>query len=123
MEPPFLCLIASGGHTLLARVTEPRAATRCSAARSTTPRARRSTRARGCSGCGYPGGPALSTLALEGDPEAFAFPTAARVAGAGLLVRGLKTALLYAVRELGEEETRRRAADLAAATSTRSSRR
>ena len=32
-------------------------------------------------GLGYPGGPALSRLALEGDPAAFAFPTAARVPG------------------------------------------
>ena len=113
-EPPFLCLLASGGHTLLARVTEPRAATRCSAARSTTPPARRSTRARGCSGLGYPGGPALSKLALEGDPEAFAFPTGARVAGLDFSFAGLKTALLYKVRDLGAEETRARAADLAA---------
>ena len=65
-------------------------------------------------GLGYPGGPALSKLAREGDPAAFAFPTAARVAGLDFSFAGLKTALLYKVRELGEEETARRAADLAA---------
>ena len=65
-------------------------------------------------GLGYPGGPALSRLALEGDPAAFAFPTAARVAGLDFSFAGLKTALLYTVRDLGEAETRRRAADLAA---------
>ena len=65
-------------------------------------------------GLPYPGGPALSKLALEGDPEAFAFPRAERVAGLDFSFAGLKTALLYAVRDLGEEETARRAADLAA---------
>jgi N6-L-threonylcarbamoyladenine synthase len=65
-------------------------------------------------GLGFPGGPALSRLAAEGDPTAFAFPTAARVPGLDFSFAGLKTALLYAVRDLGEEETRARAADLAA---------
>jgi N6-L-threonylcarbamoyladenine synthase len=65
-------------------------------------------------GLPYPGGPALSKLAEQGDREAFAFPTAARVAGLDFSFAGLKTALLYAVRDLGEEETHRRAADLAA---------
>jgi N6-L-threonylcarbamoyladenine synthase len=45
---------------------------------------------------------------------AFDFPTAARVGGLDFSFAGLKTALLYKVRELGEEETVRRAADLAA---------
>ena len=65
-------------------------------------------------GLGYPGGPALSKLALEGDPTAFKFPTAARVAGLDFSFAGLKTALLYKVRDLGPEETGGRAADLAA---------
>jgi tRNA N6-adenosine threonylcarbamoyltransferase len=65
-------------------------------------------------GLGYPGGPALSKLATSGDRAAFDFPTAARVSGLDFSFAGLKTALLYKVRELGEEETARRAADLAA---------
>jgi N6-L-threonylcarbamoyladenine synthase len=65
-------------------------------------------------GLGYPGGPALSKLALDGDPQAFAFPTAQRVQGLDFSFAGLKTALLYKVRELGEEEAGRRRADLAA---------
>jgi N6-L-threonylcarbamoyladenine synthase len=65
-------------------------------------------------GLPYPGGPALSRLAADGDREAFSFPRAERVAGLDFSFAGLKTALLYAVRDLGEEETRRRAADLAA---------
>jgi N6-L-threonylcarbamoyladenine synthase len=113
MEPPFLCLLASGGHTLLARVTEPGGyevlgRTLDDAAGEAFDKGARLL------GLPYPGGPALSRLALGGDPSAFAFPTAARVAGLDFSFAGLKTALLYAVRDLGEEETRRRAADLAA---------
>ncbi len=66
-------------------------------------------------GLSYPGGPALERLASEGDPSAFEFPTARRVRGLDFSFAGLKTALLYKVRELGEEEAGRRRADLAAA--------
>ena len=113
MEPPFLCLLASGGHTLLARVTEPGAyevlgRTLDDAAGEAFDKGARLL------GLPYPGGPALSRLAEDGDAAAFAFPTAARVAGLDFSFAGLKTALLYAVRDLGADETRRRAADLAA---------
>jgi N6-L-threonylcarbamoyladenine synthase len=113
MEPPFLCLIASGGHTLLVRVTghagyEVLGRTLDDAAGEAFDKGARLL------GLGYPGGPALSKLALDGDPAAFSFPTAMRVGGLDFSFAGLKTALLYAVRDLGEEETARRAADLAA---------
>ena len=65
-------------------------------------------------GLGYPGGPALERLARDGDPQAFAFPIAARVAGLDFSFAGLKTALLYRVRELEPAELERRRADLAA---------
>jgi len=113
IEPPFLCLIASGGHTLLVRVTGKRGyevlgRTLDDAAGEAFDKGARLL------GLGYPGGPALSRLALAGDPAAFAFPTAARVAGLDFSFAGLKTALLYTVRDLGQERTRRCAADLAA---------
>jgi len=113
IEPPFLCLLASGGHTLLARVTEHGSHERLG---STLDDAAGEAFDKGARllGLGYPGGPALSKLATQGDPAAFAFPTAARVPGLDFSFAGLKTALLYAVRDLGEEETARRAADLAA---------
>jgi N6-L-threonylcarbamoyladenine synthase len=112
-EPPFVCLLASGGHTLLARVTghdgfETLGQTLDDAAGEAFDKGARLL------GLGFPGGPALSKLALEGDPAAFKFPTGARVAGLDFSFAGLKTALLYKVRELGPEETARRAADLAA---------
>jgi N6-L-threonylcarbamoyladenine synthase len=113
IEPPFVCLIASGGHTLLTRVTghagyELLGQTLDDAAGEAFDKGARLL------GLGYPGGPALSRLAEGGDRAAFDFPTAARVAGLDFSFAGLKTALLYKVRELGEEETAARAADLAA---------
>ena len=65
-------------------------------------------------GLGYPGGPALERLARDGDPEAFKFPTARRLPGLDFSFAGLKTALLYRVRDLGEVEAERRRVDLAA---------
>jgi tRNA N6-adenosine threonylcarbamoyltransferase len=111
--PPFTCLIASGGHTLLARVDDHSGfallgQTLDDAAGEAFDKGARLL------GLGYPGGPALSKLAAHGDRAAFDFPTAARVAGLDFSFAGLKTALLYKVRDLGEEETARRAADLAA---------
>jgi N6-L-threonylcarbamoyladenine synthase len=113
IEPPFVCLIASGGHTLLARVTDHRGyeligQTLDDAAGEAFDKGARLL------GLGYPGGPALSKLAAGGDRAAFDFPTGARVTGLDFSFAGLKTALLYKVRDLGEEEAGRRAADLAA---------
>ena len=64
-------------------------------------------------GLGYPGGAALDRAARDGDPEAYSFPVA-RVAGLDFSFSGLKTALLYAVRDLPAGELERRRADLAA---------
>ncbi len=111
--PPFLCLVASGGHTLLADVTGPGefavlGRTLDDAAGEAFDKGARLL------GLGFPGGPALERLAADGDPAAFAFPTGARMPGLDFSFSGLKTALLYAVRDLGEAEARRRGADLAA---------
>jgi len=64
-------------------------------------------------GLGYPGGPALDALAQLGDPTAFEFPVA-RVPGLDFSFSGVKTALLYAVRDLDPQELEARRADLAA---------
>ena len=113
LEPPFVSLIASGGHTLLARVDDHAGhavlgATLDDAAGEAFDKGARML------GLGYPGGPALSRLAEQGDPAAFAFPTAAKVRGLDFSFAGLKTALLYTIRDLGEAAARERAADLAA---------
>jgi tRNA N6-adenosine threonylcarbamoyltransferase len=113
-EPPFLSLIASGGHTLLARVRdcgpdfEILGQTLDDAAGEAFDKGARLL------GLGYPGGPALERLARDGDSAAFDFPTAKRLAGLDFSFAGLKTALLYRVRELSDAELERRRSDLAA---------
>jgi len=124
LDPPFVCLIASGGHTLLALVTahdgfEVLGRTLDDAAGEAFDKGARML------GLGYPGGPALSRLAADGDPAAFSFPGSpgeasrarprkAFAEGLDFSFAGLKTALLYTTRELGPERTDERAADLAA---------
>src|SRR4029077_15369278 len=112
LEPPFLCLIASGGHQLLASVEghndfEVLGQTLDDAAGEAFDKGARLL------GLPYPGGPALERLAAEGDPHAFDFPIAAGVAGLDFSFAGLKTALLYKVRDLGDDAQALRA-DLAA---------
>jgi N6-L-threonylcarbamoyladenine synthase len=112
LEPPFTCLLASGGHTLLLAVREHGHSERLG---TTLDDAAGEAFDKGARllGLGYPGGAAIDGLAREGDADAFAFPIA-RVPGLDFSFSGLKTALLYTVRELGEAETERRKADLAA---------
>jgi N6-L-threonylcarbamoyladenine synthase len=110
--PPFLCLVASGGHTFLARVTahegfEVLGQTLDDAAGEAFDKGARLL------GLPFPGGPHLERLARDGDPQAFAFPIAAGVAGLDFSFSGLKTALLYKLREF--EGAAAPVADLAAA--------
>jgi N6-L-threonylcarbamoyladenine synthase len=112
LEPPFTCLLASGGHTLLLAVRERGRSERLG---TTLDDAAGEAFDKGARllGLGYPGGAAIDRLAREGDPTAFDFPVA-RVAGLDFSFSGLKTALLYAVRGLEPEEVEARRADLAA---------
>jgi N6-L-threonylcarbamoyladenine synthase len=126
-EPPFVCLIASGGHTLLAHVREHDGfevlgRTLDDAAGEAFDKGARML------GLGYPGGAALEELARGGDAQAFAFPGSrgerarggrgahrqAFAQGLDFSFAGLKTALLYKLRELSDDQARARAADLAA---------
>jgi N6-L-threonylcarbamoyladenine synthase len=111
-EPPFLCLIASGGHTFLARVEDHAGYTVLGATLDDAAGEAFDKGAR-LLDLPYPGGPALERLAADGDPHAFDFPIAAGVPGLDFSFAGLKTALLYKVRDLGDEAQARRA-DLAA---------
>jgi N6-L-threonylcarbamoyladenine synthase len=126
-EPPFLCLIASGGHTLLTHVAE---YGRFTVLGRTLDDAAGEAFDKGARmlGLGYPGGAALEQLAAGGDAEAFSFPGSRRERSQGgrgpgrqafansldFSFAGLKTALLYRLREMPEEQVRERAADLAA---------
>ncbi|MCX6387171.1 MAG: tRNA (adenosine(37)-N6)-threonylcarbamoyltransferase complex transferase subunit TsaD, partial [Solirubrobacterales bacterium] len=114
LKPPFLCLLASGGHTLIAKVTETGpnwelvGQTLDDAAGEAFDKGARML------GLGYPGGPLVEAAALEGDPRAFDFPRAKGVAGCDFSFAGLKTSLLYAIRDLGPDEAAVRTNDLAA---------
>jgi N6-L-threonylcarbamoyladenine synthase len=73
LDPPFLCLIASGGHTLLTGVRAPDGyellgQTLDDAAGEALDKGARLL------GLGYPGGPAIESLARQGDPSAFELP-------------------------------------------------
>ncbi|MHB8469857.1 MAG: tRNA (adenosine(37)-N6)-threonylcarbamoyltransferase complex transferase subunit TsaD [Gaiellaceae bacterium] len=112
IEPPFLCLLASGGHTQLLAVEaygEQRVlgSTLDDAAGEAFDKGARLL------GLAYPGGSELDRLARDGDAGAYAFPVA-RVPGLDFSFSGLKTALLYATRELGPDVLAVRRADLAA---------
>jgi N6-L-threonylcarbamoyladenine synthase len=108
IEPPFLCLVASGGHTFLGRVDEPGAYTVLG---QTLDDAAGEAFDKGARllGLGYPGGPALDRLAREGDPEAYSFPHSAP-GELDFSFSGLKTSLLYRLRD----EPQANRADLAA---------
>jgi N6-L-threonylcarbamoyladenine synthase len=113
-EPPFLSLIASGGHTLLAHVNDHGPGFEVIGQTVDDAAGEAFDKGARLLGLGYPGGAALERLAHDGDPEAFDFPTGRRMPGLDFSFAGLKTALLYRVRDLGEAESERRRADLAA---------
>ena len=75
LEPPFACLVVSGGHTHLVRVKdygeyEILGRTRDDAAGEAFDKVARAI------ALGYPGGPKIEKLAKEGNPDAIAFPRA-----------------------------------------------
>ena len=112
LEPPFLCLLASGGHTMLLDVPE---RGRFDVLGTTLDDAAGEAFDKGARllGLGYPGGAEIERLARAGDPDSFAFPVA-RVPGLDFSFSGVKTALLYEVRGLEGDELEARRADLAA---------
>ena len=73
LEPPFICLVASGGHSHIVKVSdytefEILGRTRDDAAGEAFDKIARVL------GLGYPGGPKVDALAKEGNPDAIAFP-------------------------------------------------
>jgi N6-L-threonylcarbamoyladenine synthase len=111
VEPPFLCLLASGGHTLLLDVRE-RGSYEVLGTSIDDAAGEAFDKGARLLGLGYPGGREIDRLARDGDPAAFAFPVA-RLDGLDFSFSGVKTALLYAVRDLGDGAEARKA-DLAA---------
>jgi N6-L-threonylcarbamoyladenine synthase len=111
VEPPYLVLVASGGHTFLARVDHPSeyrvlGETLDDAAGEAFDKGARLL------GLGYPGGPEIDRLARDGDPAAFDFPRSQPGDGLDFSFSGLKTSLLYRLSKGGQTPFRK--ADLAA---------
>lgn len=114
-EFPFVALLVSGGHTQLMRVDD---VGRYTLLGETIDDAAGEAFDKSAKllGLGYPGGPALSRLAQEGNATAFALPRPLLHSGnLDFSFAGLKTAVLTQARKLGEALPARRA-DLAAAT-------
>ena len=112
VEAPFVCLVASGGHTLLAvieRGVEYRVAARTmdDAAGEAFDKGARLL------GLGYPGGRELDQLAAAGDPSYARFPRAV-ARGRDFSFSGLKTALLYDLKGRDEADIEAHRADIAA---------
>ncbi len=115
LEPPLLALVVSGAHSDLVLMHERGSfqvlgRTRDDAAGEAFDKAARML------GLGYPGGPRLDRLARQGDPECQPLPVPS-LPGLDYSFSGVKTALLYRIRDLGgldaiPDQTR---ADLAAA--------
>jgi N6-L-threonylcarbamoyladenine synthase len=110
LEPPFVALLASGGHTLLLDVPawgryRLLGATRDDAAGEAFDKVATLL------GLGYPGGPEIERLAAQGDPKRFTFPRPMKNEGYEFSFSGLKTAVLHAVR--ASEDLARDRADLA----------
>ena len=114
-EFPFVALLVSGGHTQLMRVDgvgryELLGETIDDAAGEAFDKSAK------LMGLGYPGGPALSRLATQGDPAAFKLPRPLLHSGnLDFSFAGLKTAVLTQARKLGGDLEARKA-DLAAST-------
>ena len=94
LEPPFLCLVVSGGHTHLVQVHsytefEVIGCTHDDAAGEAFDKVARAI------GLGYPGGPKIDKVAKEGNPDAIAFPRAnVEDAPYDFSFSGLKSAVL-----------------------------
>jgi N6-L-threonylcarbamoyladenine synthase len=102
LEPPFACLLASGGHTLVLDVADYASPRRLGGTRDDAAGEAFDKGAR-LLGLENPGGAALELVARHGDPERFPFPLVLRgQSGHDLSFSGLKTALLRCVRELGD---------------------
>ncbi|MBS0466726.1 MAG: tRNA (adenosine(37)-N6)-threonylcarbamoyltransferase complex transferase subunit TsaD [Proteobacteria bacterium] len=114
-EFPFIALLVSGGHTQLMRVDgvgryEILGETIDDAAGEAFDKSAKLL------GLGYPGGPALSRLAEQGDAKAFKLPRPLLHSGdLDFSFAGLKTAVLTQAKKLGDELPARKA-DLAAST-------
>ncbi len=112
--PPFLCLVVSGGHTQLV-VVEDEGRYRTVGRTIDDAAGEAFDKVARVLGLGYPGGPAVASLAEQGDPCAINFPRALMQEGNfNFSFSGVKTAVLYYARSLPEESLREQLANIAA---------
>jgi N6-L-threonylcarbamoyladenine synthase len=98
LAPPLLALVVSGGHTALYRMDGPTVLVKLAETLDDAA-GEAFDKVASMLGLGYPGGPAVSSLAREGDGAAFPFPRyRARDGRIAFSFSGLKTAVLYAIR-------------------------
>ncbi len=115
LEPPLVCLLASGGHTCIYRSDGP-LDSRLLASTTDDAAGEAFDKVAKLLGLPYPGGPAIEKAALEGNPDAVKFAKA-RVKGRPLdfSFSGIKTAVLYHLRGMGPgQPDPRTRADIAA---------
>ncbi len=98
LDPPLLVLLVSGGHTMLVAFHDHG---RYSLLGNTIDDAAGEAfdKVARFLGLGYPGGPAIDRVAIEGDPAAIAFPRSMMEEGLDFSFSGLKTAVIYHVRK------------------------
>ena len=114
LEPPFLCLVVSGGHTHLVQVKdygvyEILGRTRDDAAGEAYDKIARAI------GLGYPGGPQIDRLAREGNKEAISFPRAMLEEGSlDFSFSGLKSSVLNYLNKMQMQGVQINKADVAA---------
>ena len=102
LEPPFLCLLVSGGHTMLVDVKGVKdfkilGTTRDDAAGESFDKTARLLK------IGYPGGPVIDSLSNSGDPKAVAFPRSLLEPDSlDFSFSGMKTAVLNYVKKHDE---------------------
>ena len=113
LKPPFLCLVASGGHSHIVRVQdythfEVLGRTVDDAAGEAFDKVARTL------GLGYPGGPAVSRAAQTGDSKAYPLPTPHVEGPYNVSFSGLKTAVLNLVNKAQMKGERVNVADMAA---------
>ncbi len=109
LEPPLVVLLVSGGHTLLV-VVEARGHYRVLGQTIDDAAGEAFDKVARFLGLGYPGGPAIDRVAVDGDPQAVAFPRSLLDRGHDFSFSGLKTAVITYVRKHPEVST----ADVAA---------
>lgn len=112
LEPPLIGLIVSGGHTDLLLI-EQRGRYRLIGSTLDDACGEAFDKVGKMLGLAYPGGPEVEKLARSGVDHAVRFPPG-RIAGADFSFSGLKTAVLYYLKGLGEEERENQKADIAA---------